>query len=46
MSRGWEAAVNAGFVAKVQKLVEEWKEGELDDHEAMEELEYLVEVTG
>ena len=46
MSRAWESAVNAEFVAKIQKLVGEWRDGELDDHEAMEEIEYLVEVTG
>jgi hypothetical protein len=46
VSRAWEAAVNAEFVAKVQKIVEEWRNGETDDHEAMEELEDLVEITG
>lgn len=46
MSRAWEAAVNAGFVAKTQKIVADWQNGDLDDHEAMEKIEYLVEVTG
>ena len=46
MSRAWESAVNARFVTSAQKIVSEWQDGDLDDHEAMEKLEYLVEVTG
>jgi len=46
MSRAWEAAVNASFVTQAQKIVSEWQDGELDDNEAMEKFEYLVEVTG
>jgi len=46
MSRAWEAAVNAEFVAKVQKIVEEWHNDETTDFQAMQEIEYVVEMHG
>ena len=46
MNRAWEAAVNAEFVAKVKRIVEEWHNDETTNFEAMQEIEYVVETHG